>query len=177
MIKLTAESQQQFDTWKSSLETQGFKFVNEGYPNLKTTRKGAASLGVTPKRKWYYWPVRVVLALVALVWLFGLIMDPGAVFENIESDEPEISWQDEQQEIFNGSDFRVKYRLWIKEHVVRNPSTYRMLDYTVINVEPDSAVIVSAFSAENDFGVRQERSITIVADMATKSIARVVSLE
>jgi hypothetical protein len=49
-------------------------------------------------------------------------------------------------------------------------------DYRMLTYIPDSMVLVLEFSAENDFGVRTDHSITVVTDNQG-AISRVVSAQ
>jgi hypothetical protein len=114
------------------------------------------------------------------VLAFGMVLVVGLCFWTgaFTPDPPkQMTWKEANAEDFGlSSDFAVKMGLMTNK-MVRYPRTKNLEEYRVFTIEPDSVTVVYMYSAENAFGVRSDHSVTVVGDVRTGGIARVVSVQ
>jgi hypothetical protein len=191
MDVLYTESAKKLAEWKQILRDEDIPFqevMEKGAAGIKTTPPGLKLIRerdgyentITPQmrkeeemnRKAL--PYLGVLMLIFIGLGFVICSDNNAEAEAAAMAEAAHDPRLARFEI--GTPFFQQFTEYVKREAVRNPRTFEVEDYRMLTYIPDSMVLVLEFSAENDFGVRTDHSITVVTDNQG-AISRVVSAQ
>ena len=188
MKNLIPQSADQLLEWKDELDAANYHYeleVVDGKNALKVTEEAHAFITEIVEAKKQAEKKKAgkagniisgVFSFFCLLFIMNMCGAFGEDEPPIPSDPFEAMVQRRERDFGAKSDYRFNLAVDVHRRYLTNPSTAISTHYNLLIVEPDSMTIVMGFSGKNDFGVRKDHSITMVAD-STGKIARVVSVQ